>query len=633
MKKNIKRISIFLVVIIVFVVIYSLLSKGQDSADIYTTEVVKKGDIVQTVSETGTVKSDSEINLSFENSGKLLKKYVNIGDVVTKDTILAEIDHAGLIIGKNEAQASLDLAKLQLNKLLSGATVEDKAISMANLQQANSAYVSAKKEMTKVTALIDENIAQAEKALQDLELDTSADITAVEQAVKVAEINLENTKSTYQKTIDDSKDSAITSADNKLALADIALDALDHVINNDDYEDVYGIKNSSTIAASKYNYNKAIDYQLIAKNYLGDARNNKTDQNIFILLDSVQTYLNLVFNSSQSCYEALEESITSSFFTQASLDGLKSIVSTQQTTITASITAVESAKQGLNTAVLNYNSNTNATSESLTQSMAALNDAKNSARNALFSAKTSGQQQITLAQSKVDATLKNLELAEVQRNKVIAPANRHDVALSQAQLRQAEVHMDSVLNNIEKCFIKSPIDGTITKFAYEIGEQATMGSPVVSMLGENNFKIEVLISEADIAKVNNNDLVEITLDSYGDDVKFTGKIYFIEPAETEIQDVIYYKVKINFESNKYDIKSGMTANVVITTDSRYDVITVPSRAIIDKNGHGKFIKVLSAGIASEKKIEVGLRGDGGLVEIKSGLNAGENVVTYTKTSK
>ena len=122
----------------------------------------------------------------------------------------------------------------------------------------------------------------------------------------------------------------------------------------------------------------------------------------------------------------------------------------------------------------------------------------------------------------------------------------------------------------------------------------------------------------------------ITLDAYGDDLKFAGEVAFIEPAETVIQDVIYYKVKVSFLPGDTDIKSGMTANAVITTARLDNVLLIPGRAIIERNGSGKFVRILADNQAFEKAVTVGLRGDEGLVEIKSGLAEGEQVITFTK---
>ena len=207
--------------------------------------------------------------------------------------------------------------------------------------------------------------------------------------------------------------------------------------------------------------------------------------------------------------------------------------------------------------------------------------------------------------------------------------------------------MDSVANQIENSIIKAPISGTITKVEYEIGEQTIAGKLVVSMLGENNFEIEVDISEADIAKIRINNPAEITLDAFGEDIEFVGKVYFIEPAETVIQDVIYYKVKVAFiekeeqNTNMSGIKSGMTANVMITTAEKDNILIIPNRAIVEKNGSGKIVRVLRQGEIQEASVQIGLRGDEGKVEVLSfgkaqdgsEVKAGDEVVTFIKENK
>jgi len=153
-------------------------------------------------------------------------------------------------------------------------------------------------------------------------------------------------------------------------------------------------------------------------------------------------------------------------------------------------------------------------------------------------------------------------------------------------------------------------------------------------LGENNFEIEVDISEADIAKIRKDNPAEITLDAFGDEVKFPGQVYSIEPAETIIQDVIYYKVKVELsekdEVKMAGIKSGMTANVIITTSFRDNVLIMPSRAVVEKNGGNKYVRVLVGKKVIEAPVEVGLRGDEGLVEVLSGVKEGDEVITFVK---
>ncbi|MCD4705380.1 efflux RND transporter periplasmic adaptor subunit, partial [bacterium] len=221
-------------------------------------------------------------------------------------------------------------------------------------------------------------------------------------------------------------------------------------------------------------------------------------------------------------------------------------------------------------------------------------------------------------------------------DEISAPPRNEDIKLSIAQVKQAQAALDYISNQIQNSIIKSPIDGTLTKFEYEIGEQTLATKYVAAVLGDSKLEIEIDISEADITKINIGDKVEITLDALDDELKFYGTVFSIEPAETIIQNVIYYKTKINFNSEKIieeKIKPGMTANVIITTSEKNNVLIIPSRAIIEKNGEGKFVRILIENKIQEIPIETGLYGDGGLVEIISGLNDGQEVVTYINKKK
>jgi RND family efflux transporter MFP subunit len=279
---------------------------------------------------------------------------------------------------------------------------------------------------------------------------------------------------------------------------------------------------------------------------------------------------------------------------------------------------------------LNYDTYVSSAEDDLDRAQTAYDNAVISARNALATAKLTARQKITAAESKVDTTLEAWQVAQAQLNKIVAPPNKYDIALSRAKIRQAQATLDAVNKQIDNSLIVAPINGTITKIEYEIGEQVTASIPVISMLGENHFEIDVDISEADIAKVEKDNTVEITLDAFGDDIKFQGQVYFIEPAETVIQDVIYYKVNISFDPKKETVKSGMTANVIITTAEKDNVLIIPSRAVVERNGGEKYARVLADNQVEEKPIEVGLRGDEGMIEIISGIKEGEEVVTFIK---
>jgi len=638
-RKIIKIIIGIIVIAVISLTAYFNLNKQNKTE--YTTVKVERGQLIQTVSETGTIKAASAINLNFSSVGKVNKILVKIGDKVNKDQILAGLDYSELINKQNEAKANLAASQATLLKYSSGATREEINVAAAGVAQAESLYAAASTELEKVKNTLVENINQAKKSLDDLLLDSNKDVTTYEQAVKTAENNLENAKSTYSQSINNKKNSALTTMEEKLSLANIALDSIDRVIKDEDVKDILSIENT---IYSTNTINTSDEAQILltsANASLAVAKYSKNNNDIVEALDDSQETLNKIFASLDYCFKALENTIITSDLTQADLDSLKATINSQITIITTAIYSINTSKQNLSDAMLAYDTNVSTAAESLSQANTNLNNAIINARNALASAEVNGAQQINLAESKVEASRQGLAVAESKLNQLKSPTRFEDILLYQAQVEIAKAAYDAVAIEIDNKIIKAPIGGLVTKVNYEVGEQVSVANPVISMLGENNFEIEVLISETDITKVKIGNLAEITMDAFGENVIFQGKVNFIEPAETIIQDVIYYQVDVGFidiadgseyKTNLENIKSGMTANAVITTARKDNILIIPARAVIDKNGN-KYARILANNQIKEAVVTLGLRGDGGMTEVLSGAKEGDEVVTFVKDSK
>jgi len=77
------------------------------------------------------------------------------------------------------------------------------------------------------------------------------------------------------------------------------------------------------------------------------------------------------------------------------------------------------------------------------------------------------------------------------------------------------------------------------------------------------------------------------------------------------------------------IKPGMTANISVKGPSRENVLVLPQRAVISKNGN-RFVRVLNGKEIFETEIKTGLRGSDGNVEITEGLKDGDIVILFQK---
>lgn len=591
MTKKKKIILLAVIILIAGGAVYYFLS-GKKSAIEYTTADVTKGTLLQTVSETGTITPAKEIELNFLNSGQLSKVNVKVGDKVVPDQILGEVNYSNLAIRQQEAEASLN-------------------VSNANVRQSQSAYDSARREYDRSAASLTEAIKQAEKTLNDLQDTSSKTVTTYEQAIKTAELNLTNTKSTYQRSVDNKFDSLQLTIENKLSNTATALDAINRIRLDEDLKPTLSIKNSSILNSLVNSYESGRDLFKDASAKISIAKTNRNQTNLYAAYNSVQAVASKTFEALNFTFSALENSIPSSNYTQTELDNSKAMIDGQATVISSAISSLQASKQALEDAYLAYDTNVLSAEQSISQAQTNYDNALIAARNAVSTAKVNRDQQLSSAQTRVDNAQSNLGVANAQVGQMVA-------------------NLNLIKNQISDNVLKSPIAGIITKVNYEVGEQVTPTKAFLSVLTENNYQIEVDISETDIDKVKLNNSAEITLDAFGSDVKFQGAVYFVEPAATVIQGVTYYKVKISFDpTGKGDVKPGMTASAIIQTNKKDEVLIMPARAVIEKDGKN-IVRILENEIVRESEVVIGLSGDNGMVEVISGVAEGDKVVTFVK---
>ena len=231
-------------------------------------------------------------------------------------------------------------------------------------------------------------------------------------------------------------------------------------------------------------------------------------------------------------------------------------------------------------------------------------------------------QSITTARN----TLKNAQ-AQLELKK--SPASSFDIELARQQLDQARANLAYAQAQYAKRVIVSPISGTATNVTGELGELVSPSQPAVSVMGDAQYEIQVYIPEADIGKVQVGNKANVTIDAYDRDQIWEASVVDIYPAATQIEGVPTYKTTIQFAQQDERIKSGMTADVDIITAERESVLAIPQRAIYRVDSK-KYVKVLNQSEnsdVSEVEIETGIKGNNGLIEITSGLEAGDKIVT------
>ena len=181
MKKGLK-LSIFAIVAVVGTAIV-LSSCGQEAKG-YVTKKITKGDIVQKITASGTINPLSTVDIGTQVSGIIAEIYVDYNSEVKKGELLALIDPQTFEATVAQRQASLDIAKAELEVTKNDIVYYKKHLE--RIKKLNSSKYSTDKELE--SAQRDYDNATAQKALKE------AQIKQAEASLKQARIDLEYTK-------------------------------------------------------------------------------------------------------------------------------------------------------------------------------------------------------------------------------------------------------------------------------------------------------------------------------------------------------------------------------------------------------------------------------------------------------
>ncbi|MEA2097654.1 MAG: efflux RND transporter periplasmic adaptor subunit [Patescibacteria group bacterium] len=577
----------------------------------YTTAKVTNGEILQTVSATGAVEAETKLDLHFMNSERIREINVSVGDSVKKDEVLAKLDIIQLTSQLNKAKAGLSAAQANLSKLLEGATIEDIRVSETAVANSQVALDNAKQNLVNTEASAVKDIANAE-----------ASVNSAQTSLDSANQSLINTQIANENNLDQDYDNAWDIINSSLLTADNSLDANDTVLDNDDAQDTLSVLNIQYLNNSSQSKAVAENSYNNAKDYINSINSNLSDENIDEALVQLKSALEDIRITLSDTSDVLGATITSSKLTQAELDALKSSISTTRTNTNIAISNATTAQQNISTQKV-----TNQTS--LDSAQAAINSyqsALNLSEQSLNAVKASSDTRINSSENSVKSAEGALKQAQDQLALKTAKPSYSNVLLYRARVQEAQASVDLTESQISDSILVAPQNGIVTEINGEVGESITSAVNFISIIASENFEIKTNISEVDIAKVKIDDKVEITFDALGPNKKFTGSITEIDPAQTEISGVIYYKTATIFTGNLEIIKPGMTANLDIITAKKDNAVMIPFQALKEKNNQ-KYVQVSENKILRDVFVEVGLRGDVN-IEILNGLKGGEDVVTF-----
>jgi multidrug efflux pump subunit AcrA (membrane-fusion protein) len=169
--------------------------------------------------------------------------------------------------------------------------------------------------------------------------------------------------------------------------------------------------------------------------------------------------------------------------------------------------------------------------------------------------------------------------------------------------------------------VYAPISGMISRTPVSAGMTVSPGTSITAVSVIENLEISARIPEREVAGLREGLKAEVMLQAYPGEV-FTATVAHVSPILDSASRTKL--ITLRFDRNDSRINAGMFAHVRINTKNYPNALAIPAEAVMHKHGV-ETVYVTRNGQAELREIVTGVTIDG-LIEIKSGLSAGETVV-------
>lgn len=198
------------------------------------------------------------------------------------------------------------------------------------------------------------------------------------------------------------------------------------------------------------------------------------------------------------------------------------------------------------------------------------------------------------AQAELDRAKRGREALLAQHAQALAGAAEAETYLSYTQVR-------------------SPIDGIVSARFVDAGAQAAPGVPLIAVEDPRQHRVETTVDEDLATRVRPGDVVDVN--------GTAARVAQVAPVDPQTRTA-FVKIALPPAST---FRSGTFVRVSFPTGTR-NAITVPPAAIVRRGELASLFVVDNSGVAHMRLITTGEPRDG-RVEILSGLDAGERIVT------
>ncbi len=199
--------------------------------------------------------------------------------------------------------------------------------------------------------------------------------------------------------------------------------------------------------------------------------------------------------------------------------------------------------------------------------------------------------------------------------------SRQEAERLQAAANAAKAARDWAAESLRRSDVRASRAGVVNTRTVETGQFVKEGDVLATIADTSRLRLRFKVSDAESLRAKEGDTVTFKVTALGPD-EFPARIYHVsdvaDPTTRQVEVLAWVK-------NPGTLKPGFFAEVTLASASKKGALVVPEGAI-QASERGFITYAVEDGKARVKPIQIGLRTGDGIVEILSGLSAGQTVV-------
>lgn len=237
--------------------------------------------------------------------------------------------------------------------------------------------------------------------------------------------------------------------------------------------------------------------------------------------------------------------------------------------------------------------------------------------------------------------------SEYEQAKAQHDAQLQQIAVSDAQIVQAEMAVKTAQANLSYTRIVAPIDGEVLGIVTREGQtivSSQMAPTILVLANLDTMQVQTRISEADIQKIHPGQPLRFYVIA-NPDKRYVSTMGFVQPAPQEALEApgeggmggnqqsmaVYYTGTFEVPNAQRELKTSMTAQVFIQIAEAKNVLRIPVAALGQALDTERYtITTVENGKTHTRTIRIGIN-DRQYAEVLEGLQAGDRVVLAQDT--